>query len=377
MHHSYRDQTIMISTSDQLLSMVQNLRSVTEIAFDTEYDSFKREYGFKLLLMQIFDGERIYIIDPLAVQDLTPLWRVLENPSIVKTVYSGSEDIALMKQLGCQMRNIFDVQIAATLCNHPALNLGDLIASITGEPADKRQQKSDWRVRPLTKDQITYAANDVIHLIQLKKNLSISVDERLLGEVLAEENRTMELIPTREHIPELKGQHYKYRSQSFCVALLKMIMLRDTIARELNLPPVRVVDTRYLEEALEDKQEFLSSKEFRSFHPRIRNNDNWQEKFLNIIALYDPNDTTRARRENVPDRFPRRFLYSKEEQAEIIMNKYDPVKVEMIDIYGERAAEFLLRGLKKDLISPEDPKRNIREYQKALLHRIRTSVNKV
>lgn len=375
MHHSYRDQTIMISTSDELLSMVQDLHSVQEIAFDTEYDSFKREYGFKLLLMQIFDGEKIYIIDPLAVQDLTPLWGVLENPSIMKTVYSGSEDIALMKQLGCQVRNIFDVQIAATLCNHLALNLGDLIASITGEPADKRQQKSDWRARPLTNEQIIYAANDVIHLIQLKKNLNKSVEERQLVEVLAEENRTMELITPREHIPELKGQHYKYRSQSFCVALLKMILLRDTIARELNLPPVRVVDTRYLEEALEDKQKFLSNREFRSFHPRIRNNDIWKEKFLSIIALYDPNDTTQARKENAPDRFPRRLLYSKEEQEEIITNKYDPVKVEMINIYGERTAEFLLRGLKKDLISPEEPKRNIREYQKALLHRIRTSVN--
>ncbi len=373
MPDSNHDHTIMISTSDQLFSMVQNFHSLQEIAFDTEYDSFKREYGFKLLLMQIFDGEKIYIIDPLAVNDLSPLWEVLENPSIVKTVYSGSEDIALMKQLGCEVRNIFDVQIAATLCNHEARNLGDLIASITGEPADKRQQKSDWRSRPLTEEQMVYAANDVIHLLQLKENLTTIVEERKLSAVLAEENIAMELIPPRVHIPELKGHHYKYHSQSFCDALLKMIMLRDTIARELNLPPVRVVDTQYLQDALQNKQAFLSSKEFRSFHPRIRNNDGWKEKFLDIIASLDEEDTSRARKENTQDRFPRRLLYSKEEQEEIIANKYDPVKVETIEFYGERTAEFLLRGLKKDLISPDEPTRNLREYQKALLHRMRSN----
>ncbi|MFM7726043.1 MAG: hypothetical protein ACKO7B_05045, partial [Flavobacteriales bacterium] len=68
----------------------------TCLTIDTEYDSFKRSYGFKALLIQVFDGQHIYIIDPLSKIDLKPLWTVFENENIQKMLYSGSEDIALL-----------------------------------------------------------------------------------------------------------------------------------------------------------------------------------------------------------------------------------------------------------------------------------------
>jgi ribonuclease D len=98
----------LISTAAELQNTIEELKTCSEISIDTEYDSFQRQYGFKLLLIQIWNGKKIYLIDPIKVHDLTPLWRILEEESICKVLYAGSEDIALLKQSGCATKNIYD-----------------------------------------------------------------------------------------------------------------------------------------------------------------------------------------------------------------------------------------------------------------------------
>ncbi len=363
----------IIQSPDQLIQMCTRLGNLKEFAFDTEYDSFKREYGFKLLLMQIFDGEMVYIVDPFQLTDLRPLWDVMENSSICKILYSGSEDIALLKQLGCQTKNIFDVQVAAVLCNSEARNLGDLIEANTGIAVDKSQQTSDWRARPLKAKQVQYAANDVLYLIDLKYKFSEKVVQRGLMHVLEVENKAMEDIPAREHIPKLKPMHYRTYSQAYCDALLEMILLRDRIAQEINLPPVHIVDSAFLEEALNLRDEFLASKQFKSFHPKVRNNEKLKAQFLKIIESYDPTDLSKRPRERTYHSENWKPPYSDEEKLQIISEKYEPIKTEMVARYGELASEFLLRGLKKELISRDGRPRKLWAYQEELLERMRSA----
>lgn len=357
----------IIDTTERLTKLAGELMHAKEISFDTEYDSFKREYGFKLLLLQIFDGKKVYLIDPLSMPDLNPLAPVFANNQVCKILYSGSEDISMLRRINISVENIFDVQIAATLCNKSARNLSDLIATELDVQLDKTQQTSDWRVRPLSDDQVLYAANDVIHLIELKQLLIGPVGERNLMNVLEEENLALELIPEREHVPKLKPSYYKTFPQAYCDSLLALMELRDKIAQKFNMPPVRVVDTRFLEEALMSKENFLKTGAFKSFHPRIRNSAKLQSEFIEIIEKYDPTNLAKKPREPYSADTTTSRPLSKDEQQIIIQEQYEPVKQQILERFGELTSEYLLRGLKKELVTTYSTKKEFRKYQQELL----------
>lgn len=347
--------------------MIDALSASRRIAFDTEYDSFKRSYGFKLLLLQFTDGSSVYIVDPLGGMDLRPLWRFLERNDIEKILYSGSEDIALLKAMGCSIRNIFDVQIAATLSNHSARNLGGLIEAETGTALDKSEQQSDWSARPLKDTQLSYAANDVIHLISMADSLQERVNDRGLNHVLLAENAALELIEPRSHTPRLKPYHLRLHSDAFCAALLELLEWRDGIARKFDVPPVHIVDLAPLEQALEKRDAFLSSGDFVGFHYKVKKNQTLRHQVEQIVRKYDPSNQTRTR-----ERKERRPFYTKEEVEAMNTSLCQPFKQLTIERYGELTAEYLLRGLKKLVTTPEPDLSDLKSYQLKLYECMRT-----
>jgi len=338
--------------------MISQLLSCGQITIDTEYDSFKRSYGFKALLIQIFDGATVYIVDPLSGLDLRPLWNVFEDENIEKMLYSGSEDIALLKAMGCSIRNVFDVQIAATLCNHPAHNLGGLIQTETGIILDKSQQQSDWSKRPLSEAQLSYAANDVVFLPKIANKLVELVAQRGLLFVLQTENKALESIEERSHIPKLKPYHFRLHSDAFCESLLQLLEWRDRTAKAFDVPPVHIVDLVPLEKALQFKGEFLKSGEFHGFHHKVKKNNELREEVEDIIRAYDPNNIERKR-----ERKPRPLSYTKEQIDQITHSKCVPFKQMAINRYGELTGEYLVRGLKKLVTTPEPDLSELKGYQ--------------
>jgi ribonuclease D len=351
-------KVIWVNTDSQVKDMIACLSDATNLTIDTEYDSFKRSYGFKALLIQVFDGETVYIIDPLSGIDLKPLWNVFENESIQKMLYSGSEDIALLKAMGCSIRNVFDVQIAATLSNHPARNLGGLIEAETGEALDKSQQQSDWSKRPLSDAQLSYAANDVVFLPGIADKLTHQVEERGLIHVLQTENKALESIEERSHIPKLKPYHIRLNSDAFCESLLQLLQWRDRTAKAFDLPPVHIVDLIPLEKALQFKSDFLRSGEFHGFHHKVKKNIELKEEVEEIVRAYDPNNLERKR-----ERRPRPISYTKEEIEQIVQTKCSPFKQMAIERYGELTGEYLVRGLKKLVTTPEPDLSELKPYQ--------------
>jgi ribonuclease D len=362
---------VFIQSDDELNIAVDSIALSKVVSLDTEYDSFKRQYGFNMLLIQIFDLTSVYIIDPLTITDYSSLWRIFENPDIEKVLYSGSEDIALLKQHGCNIKNVFDVQVAATLSNHPARNLGDLLLAETGRTIDKSEQTSDWSVRPLSAAKIEYAANDVIFLPEIKEKLKQLIDARDLHAVLEEENLALEKITERSHVPKIKPSYYKDFSKSFCDALLAMLNLRDQIGKDLNIPPNRVVDNRYLEDALFNRDAFLTSNEFKSFHPKVRYSQHYKNGFIDILRAYDPESTEKNPR--MPSR--NRRIYSKDERNSIVEEIYNPVKATYLENYGERTTEFLLRGMKRKLISGETSTDDLRMYQRDIFTKLSAALD--
>jgi ribonuclease D len=355
-----------IDNNRALLEMCERWSDDTNLTIDTEYDSFKRSYGFKALLIQVFDGETVFIIDPLSGVDLKPLWNVFENENIQKMLYSGSEDIALLKAMGCSIRNVFDVQIAATLSNHPARNLGGLIEAETGEALDKSQQQSDWSKRPLTPAQLSYAANDVTFLSNIADRLVQQVAARRLLHVLEIENKALESIEERSHIPKLKPYHHRLHSDAFCHSLLELLHWRDRTAKDFDLPPVHIVDMEPLEKALQFQNDFLRSGEFAGFHYKVKKDADLRREVEAIVRAYDPTNLERKR-----ERRPRAIIYTKEEVDQIVQSKCVPFKEQAVKRYGELTAEYLLRGLKKLVTTPEPDVSELKPYQLHLFESMR------
>ena len=351
-------KVIWVNTAGQVKDMIACLSDAPSLTIDTEYDSFKRSYGFKALLIQVFDGETVFIIDPLSGVDLKPLWSVFENENIQKMLYSGSEDIALLKAMGCSIRNVFDVQIAATLSNHPARNLGGLIEAETGEALDKSQQQSDWSKRPLTPAQLSYAANDVTFLSEIADRLVQQVAERRLLHVLEIENKALESIEERSHVPKLKPYHHRLHSDAFCHSLLELLHWRDRTAKDFDLPPVHIVDMEPLEKALQFQNDFLRSGEFAGFHYKVKKDADLRREVEAIVRAYDPTNLERKR-----ERRPRAIIFTKEEVDQIVQSKCVPFKEQAVERYGELTAEYLLRGLKKLVTTPEPDVSELKPYQ--------------
>lgn len=185
--------------------------------------------------------------------------------------------------------------------------------------------------------------------------------------MLEEENLALEQIPEREHIPAIKPIYYQVKSRSYCDSLQNLLDLRDRIARDLNLPPVRVVDTRFLEEALDHKEEFIRTGDFAGFNPRIRNNSRMKNLFIDIVKQFDPLDETRYPRNRV---FNPNAL-SKQEKIRLTEERFNPYKLKIADQYGERTAEYLLRNLKKVLLGETAPDKEVRRYQMKFLEEMK------
>jgi ribonuclease D len=281
-------------------------------------------------------------------------------------LYSGSEDIALLKAMGCSIRNVFDVQIAATLSNHPARNLGGLIEAETGEALDKSQQQSDWSKRPLTPAQLSYAANDVTFLSAIADRLVQKVAERRLLHVLEIENKALESIEERSHVPKLKPYHHRLHSDAFCHSLLELLHWRDRTAKDFDLPPVHIVDMEPLEKALQFQNDFLRSGEFAGFHYKVKKDADLRREVEAIVRAYDPTNLERKR-----ERRPRAVIYTKEEVDQIVQSKCVPFKEQAVERYGELTAEYLLRGLKKLVTTPEPDVSELKPYQVNLFESMR------
>lgn len=140
------------------------LAAEERIGLDTE---FMRETTFlpELCLLQIATARRIYCADPLGGHDFGAFWQSLADRCWV--VHSGRQDIEVYYLAAGQMpREIFDTQVAAALLGYaPQLGYAALVAELFGVVLAKSHTRADWRCRPLPREYLEYAAEDVEYLL--------------------------------------------------------------------------------------------------------------------------------------------------------------------------------------------------------------------
>jgi ribonuclease D len=157
----------VISTQAGLNALVGRLRGQPEVALDCEFHGERRYYP-ELCLVQLSFGEGPVAIDPFEL-DLAPLGEVLADASVLKVFHAAENDIPLLaKATGNTVRNVFDTQIAAAFAGHGAApSYALLVERLCGVRLSKGSRFTDWAARPLSREQLTYALNDVRHLLKV------------------------------------------------------------------------------------------------------------------------------------------------------------------------------------------------------------------
>ena len=151
-----------------------SLKNATTIAIDGEFSGLN-PLTDKLHLLQLCDGSNlVHFVKFNGKYNAPNLKSLLENEKIKKIFHFGRADLSFLRQhLSINVRNIFDTKIASKICRKFTSNHGlkDLSKDLIGIKLDKEMQTSDWGKEEYTKEQIQYAANDVLYLHKIKEEL--------------------------------------------------------------------------------------------------------------------------------------------------------------------------------------------------------------
>ncbi len=172
----------LVTDPAEFRAVVAGMRGAGKIGFDTEFVG-ERTYYPRLCLIQLGTEKEIVAIDPLAVGDLAPLHELLFDPSILKLVHAGWQDLKIVFQrTGRVPAPVFDTQIAASVLGLTAqAAYASVVREFLGVDVKKGHSYSDWGARPLSASQLAYALDDVRYLPALHDRMTarLRMDGRL------------------------------------------------------------------------------------------------------------------------------------------------------------------------------------------------------
>lgn len=235
---------LYIKSDESLQQLCSELEREPLISFDTEFVA-EDSYRPQLCLVQVATEHQIAVIDPLEIRDLSVFWNLLVDPDRTVVVHAGREEILFCyRATGRIIPNLFDVQVAAGFngYEYPA-SYGKLVSRIVGKTLDKEETRSDWRYRPLSRQQLEYAAQDVRDLVRIYRYLSEKLRKhgRLLWLIEETQRRQEELsaLESSENWHRLSGvSALSGSSLSIARALWNW---RDQRACERNVPPRKIL----------------------------------------------------------------------------------------------------------------------------------------
>src|SRR6188474_534406 len=183
---------LYLDTKHQVDLFLDDISGVREIALDTEGASFHR-FIDRIYLLQITTRERSAVIDPIPIGAPARLGEILEDPAVEVVFHDADYDLRLLHQdYGWHARNIFDTRIAAQLLGIKSFGLAALLEDFFGVKLDKKHQRADWSLRPLTQGMLDYAAQDTKYLLDLRDQMKAMLEKRGRWEWAREEFERLE-----------------------------------------------------------------------------------------------------------------------------------------------------------------------------------------
>lgn len=336
-----------IDTNEALLDLCNRIASATFLAIDTEFDRFRRKYGINLELIQLFDGEAVYLIRVGALSNLLPLKPIIENPLVIKLLYSGSEDIQVFKVNGIAPKGVYDLQPASQLSGFTAMSLAGLLQEVLGVSFDKSKQTSDWSKPQLDREQIVYAANDVIYLVPLYNQIKVGAERFRTTHFINEENALLEAVEVSETKPRLKQHHRENFNRHEQALILELMYVRDGLGQILNKPPHFVLSDGHIEDIVSRRNEYAGTEQLKGYSAFFRRGYDFLSKadqdIRTALAMPWPPPRTVHTRNDMP-RLQKMVLNN--EKMEELLQSYTLFLNEQ---YVESVAAYLCNGIRRYL----------------------------
>ncbi|MCK9696488.1 ribonuclease D [Pseudomonas syringae] len=294
-----------IRDDDSLARHCAQWQSLPFVALDTEFMRVDTFYPIAALL-QIGDGQSAWLIDPLLINDWRPLSALLENPDVIKVVHACSEDLEVLLRLtGSLPVPLFDTQLAAAYLNLGfSMGYSRLVQEVLDIDLPKGETRSDWLQRPLSETQISYAAEDAVHLAELFT---------ILRPRLSDDKYAWLLDDGAELVANLRREVDPYEvyrdaklawklSRAQLAVLRELCAWREREARARNLPRNRIVREHSLWPLAKTQPDNLGAlARIEDMHPRtVRHDGEFLLELIKTASVLPPEEWPPALPEPLP-----------------------------------------------------------------------------
>ncbi|MDT8397987.1 MAG: ribonuclease D [Pseudomonadales bacterium] len=218
------------------------------LAFDTEFIRTNTFYP-KMALIQVCDGSANFLIDPLSIGQWEEFKALIINPEVTKVFHSCSEDLLVfLSFLGVVPSPVFDTQIASALLNEGfGLSYQNLVRQKTGLELPKGETRSDWLQRPLTPEQLDYAALDVAYLPEIYQLLQALLEKQGKSDWMREEGERLTHGCDAEIKADFSDYYLNFKNawqlnRVQLAALQKLVIWREEKARKRDRPKSWIID---------------------------------------------------------------------------------------------------------------------------------------
>lgn len=241
---------VMITRAQALERMVNRLTSEPILAVDTESNSLYA-YQERVCLIQFSTPKDDFLVDPLALDDLSPLEPLFADPKIEKIFHAAEYDLITMKRdFNFEFENLFDTMVAARILGWEAIGLGSILKSEFDVELNKRYQRANWGKRPIPPDMMAYARLDTHYLIPLRFRMKSELKSNGRWLLAEEDFARLRHINgrDRENSPEpcwrVRGAYDLTPRQA--AVLLALCHYRTKVAKSINRPLFKVIGDRTL-----------------------------------------------------------------------------------------------------------------------------------
>ena len=309
----------IVDSNKKLGNIIERIYQENFVAVDIESNGLHR-FKEQICLIQLAISGNVFIVDPLQISDIGPIGKLLKDEDIQKIFHSPDHDLrSFDRDWKFEVRNIFDTSIAAAFLGSEKLGLASVLSEFLQIELTKSKslQRSDWTLRPIPKNALDYAVNDVLYLRDLRDLLLEQLMSLKRDKWINEEFKHLEKIkyaPKLIENPFLSIKGSKGLDMKPLTVLRKLYQFRENEAIRLDRPAFKVVhDNTLIEIAKNPKIDLRSIKDLGIFS-RSAN----RAKLKNAITDAENSELVKISRE---DLYPKKRIQKSMTDIEVLLFK--------------------------------------------------------
>lgn len=368
--------------NNDLQKLSSSLNSVQEFAIDLEFDRNRYRYGFNICLMQIYDGQDCYLVDPLSNDlDIKHIFSPIENPEVEKVVFAFGEDLRLLHSMGCFPKNLYDLDAATSLLNYEPASLTNLIKEVLDVEVNSSSQQSNWYRRPLSENQKLYAADDVLYLLDFKKNLQQQAKEKGFLEWVEQENALFDMLDYsgEDHNNLIKDKDKKDLTVFEWAIYIDLMNFFDEAAQKYNKPVYQIINKKLIAGLAQNPNKVHKWEQTKGIFGHLKNSGFKAElkKVLDESRKSAEKQGLSKNRKASDNLSQEEYQAMRSEQQRVNTLKgqlFDPIQKRISEDFGQYAKSYILPNrLAKELITGENEP--LPAYKKELFKKYATKLN--